>query len=577
MKFRSSRLIRLSALILSASLASIALSQSSGHVPGRVLVKFNEGTPRSSMANAMANIRSAQVGEVRGTGVKVVSVPSSVGESAALRSLLLRPDVEFAELDYLVAPEAVPNDPYYMYAWHLGKIGAPAAWGVTTGSSSIIVAIIDSGCDPTHPDLGTRYVAGWNSFSNNSNTSDMTGHGTMVAGCAAASSNNGQGVASVAWGVSIMPIKVVGADGVASYSSIASGLTWAADHGARVANISFGVTESATVTSAAKYMQSKKGVVTAAAGNYGEFHSAPDNPSMLTVSASYVDDTLTTWSDYGNNVDLCAPGSSIWSTKLGGTYVAGGGTSYSAPIVAGVAALVMSAFPAMSGLEVQQRILDSCDDLGAAGWDVTYGNGRVNAFKAVSEGYVGGGADSTSPSLTIISPTDGSAIIGTTTVSASADDNVGVSSVEVFVDGVSAGSLPSSPYSWNWNTASVPNGQHNLTLKATDGAGNSASQTISVTVLNPSDTDAPVVTITSPGSGSAMGSTLIVTAEASDNVGVTIVELYVDGRKKTSDSTGPYSFTIKTSSLKRGAHTVQCRGVDAAGNVAWSQTVTVYK
>ena len=129
-------------------------------------------------------------------------------------------------------------------------------------------------------------VPGWNSYDNNSNSNDVAGHGTAVAGTAAAAGNNAAGVASVAWGCKVMPIRVSDTSGNATYSSIASGLNWAASHGARVANISYIVTGSSTVTAAARSFQTNGGVVVASAGNYSSFDSSPDNPSILTVSAT---------------------------------------------------------------------------------------------------------------------------------------------------------------------------------------------------------------------------------------------------------------------------------------------------
>src|SRR5438445_434046 len=151
-------------------------------------------------------------------------------------------------------------------------------------------------------------LPGWNVYDNNSDTSDVYGHGTSVAGVAAATSNNGAGVASVAWGCKLLPVRISDLNGYATYSTIASGLTYAADHGARVANVSFRASDSSTVASAAQYFQSKGGVVAMAAGNESTFVSSADNPYVLTVSATDSNDALTSWSNTGNNIDLAAPG-----------------------------------------------------------------------------------------------------------------------------------------------------------------------------------------------------------------------------------------------------------------------------
>ena len=354
-------------------------------VRGRILVQFRSETS-SFRARSIVLSLGAQVDEeIPQIGVQVVKLPVAANEEAFVRAFAAQPEVAFAELDRLFPPDDItPNDYYYPYEWHLTKISAPQAWTVTTGSSDVIIAIIDTGVDSTHPDLSGKMVSGWNFFDNNSNTSDVYGHGTAVAGAAAAISNNGMGVASLAWGCLIIPVRVSDTQGNASGSAIANGLRWAADNGARVANISYNVTGSATVTSAAKYFQQKGGVVTVSAGNDATFNPSPDNRYVLTVSASSNLDRVASFSNTGNNIDLSAPGTEILTTFSGGGYGYGSGTSFSAPIVAGIAALVMSADSTLSPAKVQDILEQSSDDLGPPGWDPGYGWGRVNAAKAVA-------------------------------------------------------------------------------------------------------------------------------------------------------------------------------------------------
>ncbi|PYJ03079.1 MAG: peptidase S8, partial [Verrucomicrobia bacterium] len=154
------------------------------------------------------------------------------------------PNIEFAEPDTLFPPATVPNDTYYSLEWHLPKIGAPSAWNTTVGGNNIIIAILDSGVDSTHPDLSSQLVPGWNFIDNNSDASDVDGHGTAVAGTAAAASNDGLGVAAPAWTCKIMPIRISDTNGNGILSAIANGLMYAADHGARIANLSFGASTS---------------------------------------------------------------------------------------------------------------------------------------------------------------------------------------------------------------------------------------------------------------------------------------------------------------------------------------------
>ncbi len=186
-------------------------------------------------------------------------------------------------------------------------------------------------------------------------------------------------------------------------------------------------------------------------------------------------------------------------------------------------------------------------------------------------------SDTTPPVTSITAPAAGSTVSGTVSVTASASDNVGVTNVQFYVDGSLAGSDATSPYAYSWNTASVSNGSHTLQSRAYDAAGNVGnSTTISVTVNNTtSDTTPPVTSITAPAAGSTVSGTVSVTASASDNVGVTNVQFYVDGALAGSDATSPYAYSWNTASVSNGSHTLQSRAYDAAGNVGNSTTISV--
>ena len=354
---------------------------------------------------------------------------------------------------------------------------------MTTGSSNITIAILDTGIEMTHPDLVPKIVPGRNIYNNNDDASDVFGHGTAVAGVAGAASNNGIGVASVAWGCGIMPVRISDPSGMATASNIASGLTWAADHDARVANISYYITGSKTISSAARYFQSKGGVVVAGAGNSGLMETIADDPYILTVGATDPQDVLYYYSNHGNNMDLVAPGNNT-TTLRGGQYGAGGGTSFSSPVVAGVAALIFSANPSLTPGQVADILKQTADDLGAAGWDSTYASGRVNAARAVSVAWsTRGEVDTSAPSVTITSPQFGQQLTGqSTSVQVSASDNVRVARNELYVDGVLVGTSTSAPFSIKWNTRKAAAGPHELRCKVYDAAGN-ASVSNAVTVF----------------------------------------------------------------------------------------------
>ncbi|HKB64383.1 MAG TPA: S8 family serine peptidase [Pyrinomonadaceae bacterium] len=549
-------------------------------VPSRVLVKFNSDVMPDHGRNIIAALGARDAAEMPALGVFVLDLPEQADETAFAHAMQSRPEVEYAEVDRILPPEDMnPNDPWYVDQWHLRKISGPTAWSSTTGSSNVIIAILDTGVDGTHPDLASKMVPGWNIYNNNSDTSDMGGHGTAVAGTAAASSNNGDGVASVAWGCKIMPIRVTDSTGYATFSALASGLQWAADHGARVANLSFNASDSSTVKSAAQYFQNKGGVVAVAAGNQATFTSAADNPYVLTVGSTDANDLLASFSNTGNNVDISSPGTNIRTTAKGGGYVSTAGTSVSAPLVAGVAALVMSINPNLTPTQIQNVLKQSADDLGSSGWDTSYGWGRLNAARAMA--LAGGGTvDTTPPTTSITSPAASAAVSGSVTVSVSATDNVSVTSVALSIDGVVRGTDSSSPCAFLWDTTTVSNGLHTLTASASDAAGNSASYSITVMVSNsapPLDTTPPTETITSPSDGTTLPTNASIYVNALDNVGVVRNELYVDGALVSSSTSAPFTTKWNTRKVKAGPHVLQCKAYDAAGNVGLSQLVNVNK
>jgi len=225
-------------------------------------------------------------------------------------------------------------------------------------------------------------------------------------------------------------------------------------------------------------------VVAVSAGNDSTVSGSPDNPYLLTVSASTNIDTIATWSTTGQNIDVAAPGTELYTTANGGGYSWFSGTSASAPVVAGISALVIAANPALTAQQVQEIIKRSADDLGPAGWDAGFGYGRVNAGRAVA--MAGGGTvpsptatatpgDKTPPTITITNPPNGSRIRNAQPIEirVTVADNVGVIRVDAYLEGVAIGSSTTAPFSINW----VPNtltrkSKYNLQAQAIDAAGN---------------------------------------------------------------------------------------------------------
>jgi thermitase len=551
--------------------------------PGRVLAQAKAGLAPADVERALrgAGGKGRRIGA---SNLYIVDVPR--GSERAVAALLAHnPHFKFAELDQAVAPDLAVSDPYAGSQWHLSKIAATTAWESSQGSG-VTIAILDSGIDASHPDLSSRLVSGWNFYDNNSDTSDVYGHGTKVAGAAAAITNNGTGVASVAGQAKIMPIRITDTSGYGYWSTMAQGLTYAADRGVRVANISFGSSASATVQSAAQYMKDRGGLVFVAAGNQGTLLTAAPTTSLITVGATDGNDAKTSWSNYGDIVALAAPGSSIYSTVKGGSYSAVSGTSFAAPVAAGVAALIMSAKPGLSSADVEKLLFSTAVDLGSPGRDVYFGHGRVDAAAAVKAALGTSTtitADTQAPTVAIASPAGGSSVSGLATVDVSAKDNVGVAKVELRVNGSLYASDTSAPFSFSWDTKKVANGTATLEARAYDAAGNAASSAkVSVNVFNTTtttaDTTPPVVTISNPKDKSFVKNNVSISVAASDNAGASGITqtLFIDGVQVAKATGGSLSYTWNSRKAAVGAHTVKAVAKDAAGNTS-STSITLYR
>jgi thermitase len=460
-------------------------------VAGELIVGMKPGVTASSLGPA-ALAGGHIVAAVPHTEVRLLRVPVD-GVATAAAALAADPRVAFVERNRLLPPAEVPNDPVISY--HTALIGLPEAWDTSHGNPNLVIAILDSGIDPDHLDLAAKLVPGFNFWDNNDDTRDVFGHGTEVAGVAAAITDNGTDVAGVAWECGLMPVRVTNTDGFASLFAIAQALAWAVDNGAKVINLSFaGIHSSPALDTGLAYVRSQGGLTVAAAGNGGGLDSSPDHSDVVSVAATTASDVRASWSSYGPYVDLAAPGASLRATKNGGGAVGVSGTSFSSPVVAGVAALVWSVDPSLTPAEVESLLEATAIDLGAAGRDDPYGAGRVDAAAAVTAALSGAGPppDDTPPAVELLSPTEGEVVAGQITVEASASDGSGIARVEFYVDGVLAATDPATPYQYLWDTEQTANGDHTLSVAAADTAGNTATVgPISVTVDNPV---APVLT-----------------------------------------------------------------------------------
>lgn len=558
------------ALALSAGCAADAWSAPQ-KVEGRLLVQTKAGLSDAELDKALESHHGKAIGHVRQINLHIVEVPPQAEDGIA-RALTHNPHIKFVERDMLVeAEEVIPNDPNYSSAWHLPKIQAPTAWDSNQGDG-VIIAILDTGVDATHPDLSAKLVPGWNAVSGNTDTSDIQGHGTKVAGAAAAITNNSLGVAGVAGAARIMPIRITNdSSGYAYWSDIARGLTWAADQGARVANISYEATNSSSIASAAQYLQSKGGVTVVAAGNSSTDPGYSDSPYMISVSATDSNDAKASWSNFGYFVDVAAPGVSIWTTTKGGGYGAASGTSFASPVTAGVVALMMTANASLSPATFEQVLESTAKDLGSAGWDTYYGYGRVEAAAAVQSALQTQNLDSQAPSVSITSPAASSTVSGIAAINVSASDNIGVTQVVLFANGAQVAADTTSPFGFSWDTTQIADGSATLVAHAYDKAGNqSVSKGVTVTVGNHqvADTLAPTVQITSPANGATVsGASVSINANASDNVAVAKLTIKVDGVTLcTGSATLKCNWNIKKAA--KGSHSITAIAEDAASNVS---------
>jgi subtilisin family serine protease len=407
--------MRRSLLALSFVLALLAAPFAGGsggdptvaeYVDGHVLVGFKPGT---TAAQRKAALRAAGVttSEGAGFGIDVGNVQSgTVPEKVA--ALRARREVAFAEPDYVLHADVTPNDQYYGQLWGLAKIGAPAAWNTTTGSSSIVVGVVDTGIDWTHPDLAANVWSnpggiggcaagthGYNAIKGNCKPRDDNDHGTHVSGTIGAVGNNGTGVAGVNWSVKLMGLKFLNAKGSGSTSNAVKAIDWAV--AAKQAGVNVRVLSNSW--GGGGYSQALLDAIDAAGANDILFVVAAGNasanddttpsypcaynaPNVVCVAATDSTDALASFSNYGPaTVDLGAPGVGVLSTVPGG-YASYSGTSMATPHVSGAAALILS-HCSETVAQLKAKLLSSVDaDPSLAGLTVT--GGRLDLQKAVT-------------------------------------------------------------------------------------------------------------------------------------------------------------------------------------------------
>lgn len=352
--------------------------------PDQVLVKFDRTLSAVGKAEVIEAANANVAGEIPGLGVTILHVPGGNPAEIAMQ-MRACPGVVYAEPNYHVYATIIPNDPGWGFQYNMNAIHAPTGWNWTTGANWVTIAIVDTGVDLTHPDLATKILPGYNVLNPSLPPQDDHRHGTHVAAIAAASSNNGVGVAGVSWGANILPVKVLNASGSGNSANVATGILWATDHGAQVINLSLGTGTPSVVLEDAVYYAYNRGVIlVGATGNTGAasvLYPAAYAP-VIAVGATDAMDSVAPFSNYGTAVDVVAPGATIYSANLGGGYLYLSGTSQSAPHVAGLAA-ILRGIPGNGPGRVRTIIETTARDIGSPGWDVYAGYGLIQVDQAI--------------------------------------------------------------------------------------------------------------------------------------------------------------------------------------------------
>ena len=392
---------------------------STNYRKNEILVRFTTGSSNNSSIDETTDKIHHQAGSIvlkefnEIKGLQLVKISEKMSLTEALGIYRQDKNVIYAEPNYIFKNQLIPNDTHYNFQWGLNRINAPPAWNLTTGSSAVIIAVVDSGLDINHSDLkgnlwiNTGEIAGngidddengyiddvygWNFESDNNNVTDEYGHGTHVAGIIAASGNNTQGVSGVMWNAKIMPLKFLDKNGEGHISDAVDAISYATKMGAFIINCSWG---GSTYSKALKdIIDISSALVVCAAGNEVSGENTDISPhypvsytslNIISVAAIDKNDNICYFSNYGvNSVDVAAPGASIYSTLPGSRYGYMQGTSMAAPYVSGLAGLIKSFRPDLDALQVKYTILNNVDAVISLSGKILTG-GVINAFNSLT-------------------------------------------------------------------------------------------------------------------------------------------------------------------------------------------------
>ncbi|KAB1198696.1 MULTISPECIES: S8 family serine peptidase [Haloferax] len=547
-----------------------------GQSGGRYIVGTN--TPRATRAAKQA---ANAVHRELDFGTLGNAVAGTFTE-AALQGLRKNPHVRYIEADGTMHAISIDSaDPEV--PWGVDRVDAEKAHSGGATGAGAHVAIIDSGIDSDHPDLrgnlgaGKAFVSARGPYAKP--WDDDNGHGTHCAGTADAV-DNGTGVVGVSTQATLHAVKVLDKNGSGQYSDVAAGIKYVADQGWDVASLSLGGPTSRTIEDACQYAFDRDVLLVAAAGNDGVNvkDSAPATyDTVMAISATDDRDRLASWSNYGADIELAAPGVNIYSTYPGG-YRTFSGTSMACPHVSGACSQLIA--QGYTPAEARQRLKDTAEDIGLP--SSQQGAGLLDVEAAVS------GSVDASPSVSWASPSGGETVSGTATLDIAAgdtEDSSGSLTVEWRVDGgdwnpTSYGS-ESGYYEASWDTTLLSDGDHTLDARATDSATNSSTATVTVTTENTDN--APTVSWESPTANETVSETSTLRIGASDDRATTdslVVEYELDGSgtwlpTSYNSSTGFHEAEWDTTAVEDGSHTLAARATDGSGNTSTVAEISV--
>jgi subtilisin family serine protease len=535
-----------------------------GAQPIKLEIQLKSDTGVSASAKRLSRAASASaVDTVAKPGPDAVVVTVRADKAnATLAALRKDPAVKSAKVQVLYYASAVePNDPWTWRQWNLTTTGVPTAWGITTGTSDVTVAVIDSGVSVV-PDLAGAVLPGKNFVTKvngqpTDNTADDFGHGTMVASLLGANTDNAVGIAGACWTCRILPVKVLGKDGIGTSADVALGIKYAVAQKVDIINLSLGGEADAEVEAAIKEAVDAHVVVVAAAGNSAV--STKEYPGgyegVISVGATDEQDQPFWFSNYGSWVSMAAPGEA-WMDAVDGEPDLALGTSMAAPLVAGTAALIKSAHPEATDAEVKDALLSTTKDIGGA-----FGGGRLDAAKAVAKLTYTGRAQ---PSVRVTGPGNRLVSAATTIGVATDGDVVSVRGTVPGPDGdVDLGTDTSAPWAVTW-TPGGADGAQSVTVITTDASGAATSTPVSFTV----DRTKPTIGGATPAQNAKVkGNVTVGATGVSDLNGISSAALYVDGVYLARDTAAPYALGYNTTK-RNGVVKLQWRITDKAGNVA---------